>query len=208
MSESTKHRTPFRVGLTGGIASGKTAVANRFAELGIPVIDADQLARAVVAPGQPALQNIVDAFGPAVLDAEGQLDRRRMRERVFSSESERKALEAILHPAIRAEQERLAATLGGPYQIHMAPLLVETQSSDRYDRVLVVDCPIETQLQRLLTRDGVNLELAKRMLATQASREQRLSAADDVIENTGTLGELQAKADGLHQKYLRLSSTT
>lgn len=198
---------PFRVGLTGGIASGKTEVTKRFAELGVPIIDTDQLARAVVLPGTPALQQITAHFGAEILNTDGTLDRRSLRKRVFDSDAERRFLESILHPAIRVEQERLAALVGGPYQVHVAPLLVETSSMDFYDRVLVVDCPRELQRQRLMARDQISAELADRMLDAQATREQRLSAADDVLENSGMPGGLAQKVERLHEKYLKLAAS-
>lgn len=196
---------PFRVGLTGGIGSGKTEVTKHFAKLGVPIIDTDQLARAVVLQGTPALQQIAAHFGVQILNADGTLDRRALRERVFENEPDRKFLESILHPAILAEQERLAATVGGPYQIHVAPLLAETRTMNRYDRVLVVDCEREAQRQRLMTRDHIAAELADRMLDAQASREERLSIADDVVENTGAPGDLAEKVERLHRKYLTLA---
>ena len=139
MSESLDHAASLRIALTGGIASGKTAVADLFAQLGIPVIDTDQIARDVVEPGQPALAQIAQSFGAEVLDASGRLDRARMRERVFSDPAQRKLLESILHPAIREELARRSQAARGPYQIHVIPLLVESGQRGNYDRVLVVD---------------------------------------------------------------------
>lgn len=197
---------PFRVVLTGGIASGKSIVANLFTELGVPVIDTDQIARVVVEPGSPALKEIVAHFGRDVLDDSGVLNRRRMRERVFENEADRRLLESILHPAIRAEQERLSAKLTYPYQIHVVPLLVESGTAGRYDRILVVDCPRQLQLQRMLARDNIELELAIRILDSQASRQQRLAVADDVLENSDSLIEVAARVNSLHEKYLSLAS--
>jgi dephospho-CoA kinase len=194
------------IGLTGGVASGKSAVAAEFSKLGIPIIDGDELARLVVAPGHSALQAVVERFGPNVLDANGNLDRPRMRERIFNNPDDKQALEAILHPAIRAEQRRRADLAGGPYQIHVMPLLVEIGSRHLYDRVLVVDCPSELQRTRLILRDGIAPELADRILATQATREQRLAAADDVIDNSSSLLSLPSQVAGLHQKYLQLAA--
>jgi len=197
-----------RVGLTGGIASGKSAVATCFERLGVPVIDTDQLAREVVEPGQPALRALLEAFGPTVLAVNGQLDRRALRARVFADTTERKRLEAILHPAIRT---RLAAKLAAlpmttPYVVIAIPLLVETGRGDRVDRVLVVDCPPELQLSRLLARDGESETGARAILAAQASRAERLAIADDVIENTGGLGELAERVAALHEHYQALAS--
>lgn len=190
------------VALTGGIASGKSMVANEFAKLGIPIIDTDVIARQLVEPGQPTLQAIATRFGSAILD-HGRLDRAQLRERIFNSAEEKQALESILHPAIRAEQQRQAQAAGGSYQIHVIPLLYETGSHHLYDRVIVVDCPRETQLQRLITRDHVSDELANRMLDAQTSREQRLTIADDVIDNTGNLEQLRGRVSALHQRYLK-----
>jgi dephospho-CoA kinase len=198
---------PFRVALTGGIASGKSTVADLFADLGVPVIDTDLIARQVVAPGQPALEAIVARFGPRVLDAEGGLDRRRMRERIFSDPEARRGLEAILHPAIRAEMERQSATAGGAYQLLVIPLLAEGGRRDHVDRVLLVDVPEELQLERLVGRDRVTTEQARASLEAQATRAQRLGIADDVIRNTGPMDELRGKVAALHRKYLALAGT-
>jgi dephospho-CoA kinase len=189
------------IALTGGIASGKSAVAEEFAKLGVPVLDTDQIARDVVAPGSPALGQLVAEFGPEILDGNGRLDRAHMRERVFDDPEQRRKLEAITHPAIRAELARRSAEAGGDYQIHVIPLLVETGRADAYDRVLVVDCPEEAQLQRLQARDGSSREQAEEILAAQVSREERLDAAHDVIENTGTLADLQRFVQTLHRNY-------
>jgi dephospho-CoA kinase len=200
-------REPFRVALTGGIASGKTVVANEFAALGVPVIDTDQLARDVVEPGTPALAAIVDAFGRDMLDSDGRMDRRRMRERVFADPNERRKLEAITHPAIRQELARRSAAADGPYQIHVIPLLIEGGKARMYNRVLVVDCPEEIQLERLMRRDGSDLTQARQILAAQTTRSARLSAADDVVENTGSLDALRLRVKELHTQYLALAAS-
>lgn len=192
---------PLLIALTGGIASGKSVVAEMFAKLGVPVFDTDQIARDVVEPGTAALAQLVDAFGADILDAAGRLDRPRMRQRVFADPAQRELLESITHPAIRAELQRRSAAADGNYQIHVIPLLVESGRTEAYERVLVVDCPQEQQLARLLARDGTDLALANRILAAQASREQRLAAADDVIVNTGTLADLERFVLTLHQNY-------
>lgn len=197
---------PLWIGLTGGIASGKSAVASEFAKLNVPVIDTDVLAREVTEPGTPTLQAIVDRFGPTALNAQGALDRPRMRERIFRNPLEKQALEAILHPAIRAEQQARSAILGGHYQIHVVPLLVETGSQDAYDRILVVDCDPSVQLQRLLQRDGISQHLAERMLAAQATRAQRLALADDILSNAGGIEDLPEKVAVLHRRYLQLAA--
>jgi dephospho-CoA kinase len=196
----------FRVGLTGGIASGKTTVANLFAARGVPVIDTDVIARQVVEPGEPALAAVVDAFGAQVLGADGRLDRPRMREQIFGDAQARRRLEAILHPAIRAEMERQSQAAGGPYQVLVIPLLVEGGRRDHLDRVLVVDVPEATQIERLVRRDGVPREQAEAALGSQATREARLAFADDVIENTADLAALTTRVARLHEKYLHFAA--
>jgi dephospho-CoA kinase len=199
--------TPLLIALTGGIASGKTAVAELFAKLGVPVLDTDQIAREVVAPDMPALRQLVAEFGPEILDAHGGLDRARMRERVFADPAQRRKLEAITHPAIREELARraAAAAAGNDYQIHVIPLLVETGRAEVYDRVLVVDCPEDAQIERLVARDGTSRAQAEEILRAQASRAERLDAAHDVIENTGTLEDLERFVDTLHRNYALLA---
>jgi dephospho-CoA kinase len=192
---------PLRIGLTGGIASGKSTVADLFAARGIPVIDTDQIARDVVEPGQPALEAVVGAFGRDILGADGRLDRRRLRDLVFADETRRRQLESILHPAIRAEMVRRSVAVDGPYQILVIPLLVEGGRNPFLDRVLVVDCSVDTQVRRLLARDAETEARARAILAAQVTREQRLAAADDVITNDGTAGELAPQVDALDRKY-------
>lgn len=196
---------PLLIALTGGIASGKTAVSRLFEGLGVPVLDTDQIARDVVEPGTPTLVQVAEALGSDMLDSSGRLDRKRLRERVFADPAQRRRLEDITHPAIREELARRSATAGGPYQIHVIPLLVEGGRVDAYDRVLVVDCPEEDQVARLVARDGSEIDQAKRILDAQATREQRLSAADDVIVNTGTLADLEKFVLTLHQNYRLLA---
>ena len=197
---------PFRVALTGGIASGKTTVADLFAALGVPVIDTDVIARQVVEPGQPALAAVVAAFGPDVLDADGRLDRRRMRARIFADPTARQRLESILHPAIRTEMERRSSEAGGPYQVLVIPLLAEGKRRDHVDRVLLVDVPESLQIERLVLRDGVSHEQARLSLGAQATRAERLTMADDVVRNTGSVDELQGQVARLHQLYLGLAA--
>src|SRR5262245_7307507 len=198
---STATRAEFRVGLTGGIASGKSTVARLFEALGVPLVDTDVLAREVVAPGQPVLRQIAQRFGASVLAADGSLDRAALRARVFADPGERKALEELTHPAIRALVEQRAATAGGEYQLHVIPLLVETDGRNRVDRVLVVDCSEELQIRRIQVRDGVTIEQARAILAAQAPRAARLSAADDVITNDGALEPLRDAVETLHARY-------
>jgi dephospho-CoA kinase len=195
----------YRVALTGGIASGKSTVADLFAELGVPVIDTDRIAREVVEPGRPALAAVVEAFGHGVLAADGSLDRRRLRERVFADPAERRRLEAILHPAIRAEMERQSQAAAGAYQLLVIPLLAEGGRRDHVDRVLLVDAPESAQLERLIRRDGVAREQAEAALRAQASRAQRRAIADDVLENTGEPATLRPQVVALHARYLELA---
>ena len=195
---------PLRIGLTGGIASGKSTVAALFAARGVPVLDTDQLARDVVEPGQPAFGEVVATFGPDVLGPDGRLDRPRLRARVFADPDARARLEALLHPAIRAELARRADAAGGPYQVWVIPLLVEGGQVDRVDRILVVDCPEEVQLSRVMARDGGTEEAARAILSAQASREQRLAEADDVIVNDGSEADLAPQVAALDEKYRAL----
>jgi dephospho-CoA kinase len=195
-------RPRFRVALTGGVASGKTAVSNLFAALGVPIIDTDLLAREVVAPGSSLLAEIAGHFGPEILTADGQLDRRRLRERVFQDPAERAWLEERTHPAIRALTDQRSTAAKGPYVMVAIPLLVETRGADRFDRVLVVDCEPGLQIARLMSRDGITRDAAARMLAAQASREQRLAAADDVIHNEGDFAALGSQVAKLHRDYV------
>ena len=202
----SKNRTkPFRVGLTGGIASGKSTVANIFAELGVPVIDTDAIAREVVAPGQPALEAIRNRFGDHMIDASGNLDRAAMRREIFTNEDARHDLESILHPRIGEETRRRADAAGGPYQIIVVPLLTTSRLIDFVDRVLVVDCDEDTQIERLLARDTETIEQARRILAAQANREERLAIADNVIDNSGSLDATRKEIIRLDAIYRRLA---
>jgi dephospho-CoA kinase len=199
---------PLRIGLTGGIASGKSTVTQRFAELGVPVIDADVASRTVVEPDKPGLAQVVERFGAGVL-ADGQLDRRALRNLIFKDSSLRQALDAILHPLIRAEMEHQAAQVQGPYVVMAIPLLVEGGgSAKRVDRVLVVDADETLQIQRLQARDGSSVEQARAILAAQTSRDARLRMADDVLLNSGSVAELRQAVDRLHEQYLQLAQTS
>ncbi|MFM2110134.1 MAG: dephospho-CoA kinase [Gammaproteobacteria bacterium] len=195
----------FKVGLTGGIASGKTRVAEFFAARGVPVIDSDQIAREIVAPGAPALAAIRERFGEGVMAADGNLDRRVLRAIVFADPAARRDLEAITHPAIRARMAELNAQARGPYVINAIPLLTEGGGRRDLDRVLVVDCPEDLQIARVMARDQVDEAGARAVLAAQASRAARLAIADDVIVNDGDLGALEARVASLHERYLGLS---
>jgi dephospho-CoA kinase len=198
-----------RIGLTGGIASGKSMVTQRFAELGVPVIDADVAARNVVEAGKPGLEQVVRRFGPGLLDPNGNLDRPALRALIFKDPASRQALDAILHPLIRADMEQQATTAKGPYLVMAIPLLVEGgQPRERVHRVLVVDADEATQVQRVQARDGSSADQARAILASQASRTQRLEAADDVLLNTGSVADLRQAVDLLHEIYLRLAQTS
>lgn len=195
------------VALTGGIAAGKSAVERRFTALGVPVHDADVAAREVVAPGSTGLAAIVAAFGDEVLDAEGRLDRPAMRRRVFADPAARRTLEGIVHPRVRQWLHERALAETAPYCLLAIPLLAENIAHYRWiDRVLLVDAPMEQQLTRLIGRDGIDKALARRMLAQQAHREERLTLAHDVIDNSGDEAALDAAVAKLHQRYLALAS--
>ncbi len=197
----------FTVGLTGGIGSGKSTVAERFAELGVAVIDTDAIAHELTAARGAAIPAIVAAFGPEVLKSDGALDRRRMRELVFADGDAKRRLEAILHPLIRGESEaRCRAAASAPYVLLVVPLLVETAGyRDRVDRTLVVDCDEALQIARVMAR-GLDAEAVRAIMATQASREQRLAAADDVIDNDDDLAALDSQILPLHRRYLSLAA--
>jgi dephospho-CoA kinase len=194
-----------RIGLTGGIASGKSTVAQRFTDLRVPVIDADVAARAVVASGTPGLARVIERFGPGIRAENGEVDRRALRDLIFSNPGARRDLESILHPLIRADMERSADQAVGPYIVMAIPLLIEGGPSDRVDRILVVDVDEAVQLRRVMERDGCAAEQARAILASQASRSARLAAANDVLQNAGTVTDLRQAVDRLHERYLRLA---
>lgn len=199
----------FIVGLTGGVASGKSEVSRRFEALGIVVADADIAAREVVAPGSPALAEIAELFGPGTLLADGSLDRARLRERIFANADDRRALEAITHPAIRARVRSLCEAASSPYAIAAIPLLTEAGGKPTYpwlDRILVVDTSEAVQHARLQRRDSIDAALAQRMIEAQATRAQRLAVADDVIVNDGLPDDLQAPIEALDRRYRELAA--
>ena len=196
------------VGLTGGIASGKSAVAHAFEALGIVVADADIAAREAVAVGSTGLTEVVAAFGDAILDTDGTLDRAAMRKRVFGDDAARKQLEAIIHPRVREALARQCAEAASPYAIAAIPLLAEVGARIAYpwlQRILVVDVPVEIQHARLIQRDGIDATLADKMIAVQATREQRLAVADDIIVNAGSLEDLKRHVAALDVRYHRLA---
>ncbi len=192
------------VGLTGGIGSGKTAVSDRFAHYGVPVIDTDLIARKLVEPGQPALAEIAAEFGPECLDNEGRLNRAHLRQRVFADEASRRRLEAILHPRIHVVARERIAALTTPYCLLVIPLLAETGMTDLVDRVLVVDVSEAEQIRRVMARDRIDETQAQRILVAQASRSQRLALADEVVENSGDFASLEQQIADLHQHYLQI----
>jgi dephospho-CoA kinase len=197
---------PFVVAVTGGIASGKSAVTRRFQALGVPVHDADVAAREVIEPGTPGLRAVVQAFGPDVLDRDGRLDRPAMRRHVFADDGARRKLEQIIHPRVREWLHDRAMAQHDPYCLLAIPLLVENMDAYRWvNRVLVVDAPPATQIARLVERDGIEAALAQRMLDRQASRAERLAMADDVIDNSGDEAALDDAVMALHQRYLAQS---
>lgn len=198
----------FRVGLTGGIASGKSTAAKFFGALGVPILDSDQVAREVVEPGQPPLERLVERFGRGILTADGHLNRPALRDIVFADPKARADLENLTHPAIGAALEARSAVAGGPYQILVIPLLVEKNLGSHVDRVLVVDCGEELQLRRLHARDGSTRTQAQAIIAAQASRAVRLKAADDVIRNDADMSAVQVQVSALHARYLELARST
>ena len=197
-----------RVGLTGGIASGKSAASDYFASLGIPVIDTDLISRQLVQPGSEALAQIVETFGETILDTTGALDRARLRRIVFASDEKRHQLEDILHPAIRERVEELVSAIRqAPYVVIVIPLLFETRYPIAVDRVLVIDTGEERQLERLMQRDNIDRAQALAMLQAQMSREQRLENADDIVSNEGNIQELEARLLELHHRYLEMAES-
>jgi len=202
---STPSPRVFRVGLTGGIASGKSTAAKFFGALGVPILDSDQVAREVVEPGQPPLERLVERFGRGILTPDGHLDRPALRDIVFSDPRARADLENLTHPAIGAALEARSAAAGGPYQILVIPLLVEKNLTAHVDRVLVVDCDEELQIRRLLARDGSTRAQAQAILDAQVARSARLKAADDVIRNDADMSAVQSQVAALHARYLELA---
>jgi dephospho-CoA kinase len=195
------------VGLTGGIGSGKSAVANEFARLGVAVVDTDAIAHELTGPGGAAIPEVKRLFGSAFVDAVGAMDRNRMRDLVFTDAEEKQRLEALLHPMIRAESARRIAAAAGPYALLVVPLLIESAGyRERVGRVLVVDCPEAIQITRVRQRSGLPEEEIRRIVASQVQREKRLAAADDVIDNSGPVSALQQQVLKLHETYLKLAA--
>jgi dephospho-CoA kinase len=198
----------FVVGLTGGIGSGKSAVSERFEKLGIRVVDADIASRVVVEPGRPAIKAIEEHFGPDVIAEDGSLDRAALRKLVFEDEAERKWLEQLTHPLINAYIAEELAAAESPYAILAHPILIETRGRKGCDRILVVDVPEELQVSRTMERDDNPESQVRAIMAAQASREERLAAADDVIVNDQGLGHLDAEVARLHEHYLELAAAS
>jgi len=195
------------VALTGGIGSGKTTASQLFEKLGTPVIDADEIARLVVQPGQPALTEVIKQFGPSVLTAEGTLDRATLRQVIFNDAEKKRLLEAILHPRIREEMSRRLSKLSAPYCIVVIPLLVESNQMEIANRILVIDTPEALQLSRVTQRDHQTASEVSAIITAQATRDARLAVADDIILNDGDLKKLQQQVEFHHQKYRSLSKT-
>lgn len=195
----------FVVGLTGGIGSGKTAVSDRFHALGINIVDADIAARVVVEPGKPALQEIQKHFGAAIIQANGSLDRAILREKVFKDDQERKWLEQLLHPLINEEIRKKLASSSSPYTMLVSPLLIETGQSRFTQRILVVDVPLETQIERTMARDNNSEEQVRNIIKVQTSRQERVASADDIIVNDQDIDKLDQSVSELHAKYLELA---
>ena len=201
---TTLGTTPWILGLTGGNGSGKSAAAQRLVELGVHLVDADQAARWVVEPGRPALASIVERFGPTVLLEDGQLDRSALRKVIFAEPAHRQWLEALLHPLIGQEIFSYLAKAESPYAVYVSPLLVESGQYRKTQRVLVIDSPVELQVQRTLLRDNTSHEQVQAILQAQLAREVRLSHADDVVVNDRDLPWLHEQIDRLHHYYLTL----
>ncbi len=196
------------IGLTGGIGSGKSTVAEMFESLGVPIIDMDRIARQIVEPGQPALTQIKQAFGEKIVAASGQLNRQQLSKIIFDSVKKRQQLEAILHPLIRQETARQLAELKSPYCIVVIPLLLESEQRSLVDRVLVVDVPESLQITRTMQRDGISAAQVRKILAAQVGRDSRLNAADDVIDNSAAMEDIRHRVDELDQQYRALSENT
>ena len=195
-----------RIGLTGGIGSGKSSVCEIFRGLGIPIIDSDIIARTLVEPGSPALQQIALLFGEQVLQQDGGLNRAKMRELVFNNEQQREQLESLLHPLIRQQMQQHISRLDSPYVILAIPLLLEKGWQQQLDRVVVVDCSEEQQRERAAQRDGSSAQTINQIIASQISRDKRIAAADDIIDNSRTLESLRSQISTLHQRYLAMAA--
>lgn len=195
---------PFSVALTGGIGSGKSTVANLFLNLDVPVIDTDIISRKIVAPGKPAFNEIVKAYGHDILKEDGTLDRIKLGDIIFNDDKARMTLEDILHPVIYKEVDRQISEVTYPYCIIVIPLLIESQATNRFDRVLLVDIPEELQIKRTTHRDKSSIALVEKIMKSQANRNERIKYADDIIDNTVKIEELKNSVELLHKRYLDL----
>ena len=204
-SPTERDKQTLVVGLTGGIGSGKTTVANGFSALGVPVIDTDQLARELVEPGQPALNEIIATFGSEAITADGHLDRDYMRQLIFTDSERKSQLEAILHPRIRQRIRTLLADIRSPYCIVVIPLLLEARQMDLVDRILVVDLPENEQLTRVAARDSLSDNAVMAIINSQTDRNTRLAAADDIIVNDRGMSELTGAIQKLHRRYMDIT---
>jgi dephospho-CoA kinase len=194
-----------RVALTGGIGSGKSTVSSIFQALGVPIIDADVISRSIVQPGKPCLNAIIDEFGEELLNTRDELDRNKLRTIIFNDSEAKRKLEDILHPAIYQEIDRQVSNIDYPYCLIAIPLLIETQATDKFGRILLVDVPEEIQLTRASERDKTSIRSISEIINKQASREQRLKYADDIIDNSVKIEELNDVVEKLHNQYLKLS---
>lgn len=196
---------PYIVALSGGIASGKTTVANLFAQLGVPVVDADIIARQLVEPRSLALQHLISHFGSQILLPSGELNRAKLREIIFRSDKERQWLNQYLHPLIQQETQRQISQLNAPYVLWVVPLLIENNLQSLANRIVIIDTPEEIQQNRLQLRDNIDKNLAKNMILSQTTNEKRLSYADDIINNNNQIADLKVQVENLHNMYLKLS---
>ncbi len=196
----------YTIALTGGIGCGKSTVCKLFSALGIPIIDTDNIARELVEPGQPALEEIIACFGDAILLADGSLDRKALARKTFTNQQNRLSLESILHPRIRQCVSEQLSRLSSAYVIIAIPLLIETSQQNQYNKVLVIDCDKQQQIDRTLSRDQRSLPEIESIISSQVSREQRIAAADDVIDNTHDINSLEAQVNLLHSKFLNMAS--
>jgi len=197
----------FVIGVTGGIGSGKSTVTDHFSRLGILIADSDVIAREVVAPGSEALNEISARFGNKVLNADGSLDRKQLRQIIFDRPEERQWLESVTHPRIRARRKELLTSAPPPYSILSSPLLIESGLQTEIQRLCIVDLPEDIQLQRASNRDGATAESISKIIAAQISRRERLKLADDIIDNSGTIEETLSQVETLHQQYIQLAES-
>ena len=192
------------IGLTGGIGSGKTIAGKYFQDLGVDVIDADDIAKSVMEPEGKAYQEFIQTFGIKYLDHENKIDRKKLRNLIFEDKDAKASLESMIHPLVSQEIGAFIQSAKSPYQIVIVPLITETSSADFYDRILVIDCEVAKQLSRAAQRDAVEIDDIRKIVNKQAKREKRNSIADDIIENSGTLEDLQAQVKEQHKQYLKL----